>query len=81
MKNKTARREIESLDYYLQNHCEELECGKVWDGHTEEDVTRLLSLGQQPSFINKPCVSEGVCREDKLQVLDKILLGISATTV
>ena len=27
---------------------------------------------QQPSFINKPCISEGVCREDKIQVLDKI---------
>ena len=24
--------------------CQELECGKEWDGHTEEDVTRLLSL-------------------------------------
>lgn len=24
--------------------CRELECGKHWDGHTEEDVTRLLSL-------------------------------------
>jgi hypothetical protein len=23
-------------------------------------------------FINKPCISEGVCREDKMQVLDKI---------
>lgn len=23
-------------------------------------------------FINKPCVSEGVCREDKIQVLNKI---------
>lgn len=23
-------------------------------------------------FINKPCISEGVCREDKIQVLDKI---------
>ncbi len=28
--------------------CQELECGKEWDGHTEEDVTRLLSLEQQP---------------------------------
>jgi len=26
----------------------------------------------QKSFINKPCISEGVCREDKIQVLDKI---------
>lgn len=24
--------------------CVELPCGKPWDGHTEEDVTRLLSL-------------------------------------
>ena len=24
--------------------CKELECGKPWDGHTEKDVTRLLSL-------------------------------------
>ncbi len=24
--------------------CKELECGKEWDGHTEKDVTRLLSL-------------------------------------
>lgn len=31
-------------DYF---DCKELECGKVWDGHTEEDVTRLLSLEQQ----------------------------------
>lgn len=26
--------------------CEVLECGKHWDGHTEDDVTRLLSLTQ-----------------------------------
>lgn len=26
----------------------------------------------QKSFINKPCISEGVCREDKIQVLNKI---------
>lgn len=32
-------------DYF---DCKELECGKVWDGHTEEDVTRLLSLEQKP---------------------------------
>lgn len=31
----------------------------------------IKALVQQP-FINKPCISEGVCREDKIQVLDKI---------
>lgn len=25
--------------------CKELVCAKHWDGHTEKDVTRLLSLG------------------------------------
>lgn len=34
-------------------------------------LRRLPSVTPQP-FINKPCVSEGVCREDKIQVLDKI---------
>ena len=30
--------------YFSLFNCEELECGKHWDGHTEKDVTRLLSL-------------------------------------
>lgn len=34
-------------------------------------VKALPSVTPQP-FINKPCVSEGSCREDKIQVLDKI---------
>jgi hypothetical protein len=31
----------------------------------------IKAIDAQP-FINKPCVSEGVCREDKIQVLNKI---------
>ena len=30
--------------YWDMFKCQELEYGKEWDGHTEEDVTRLLSL-------------------------------------
>lgn len=30
--------------FYSLFDCEELECAKHWDGHTEKDVTRLLSL-------------------------------------
>ena len=30
--------------YWDMFDCQELEVGKEWDGHTEEDVTRLLSL-------------------------------------
>ena len=33
--------------YWDMFDCKELECGKEWDGHTEEDVTRLLSLEEQ----------------------------------
>ena len=31
-------------EYWNMFDCEALECGKQWDGHTEKDVTRLLSL-------------------------------------
>ena len=34
-------------------------------------IQAIPPVTPQP-FINKPCVSEGVCREDKIQVLDKI---------
>ena len=34
--------------YWDMFDCKELQCGKEWDGHTEEDVTRLLSLEQEP---------------------------------
>ena len=39
-----------SYTYHYENkywdmfHCNALEFGKHWDGHTEKDVTRLLSL-------------------------------------
>lgn len=39
-----------------------------------ENVVNSIKNGtpiQQP-FINKPCISEGVCHEDKMQTLDKI---------
>lgn len=34
--------------------CGELERGNPWDGHTEEDVTRLLSSDQEPC---EDCIS------------------------
>ena len=30
--------------YWDMFKCQELECSKEWDGHTEKDVIRLLSL-------------------------------------
>jgi len=43
-------------NYYSLFDCKELERGKHWDGHTEKDVTRLLSLPSvqpEPKWI--PC--------------------------
>lgn len=44
-------------NYYSLFDCEELECGKRWDGHTEKDVTRLLSLpSAEPEIVRcKDC--------------------------
>ena len=33
-----------SKEYWDYFECKELDCGKEWDGHTEDDVIRLLSL-------------------------------------
>lgn len=37
-------------NFYSLFECEELERGKHWDGHTEKDVTRLLSLPTQSTI-------------------------------
>ena len=43
-------------NYFSLFDCEELERGKHWDGHTEKDVTRLLSLSPaQPEQRWIPC--------------------------
>lgn len=34
----------ETDKYWDMFKCKALECGKQWDGHTEDDVTRLLTL-------------------------------------
>jgi hypothetical protein len=44
MKNETARREIESLDYYLQNHT---------DDYSEESHTAMMMGIQALELINK----------------------------
>lgn len=43
-----------SYTYHYENKywnlfkCQELECGKKWDGHTDKDVARLLSITPAP---------------------------------
>lgn len=51
-----------SKEYWDMFKCQELEYGKEWDGHTEEDVTRLLSLEQQPceDAVSRTLVHEAI---------------------
>lgn len=46
---------------------------KVLDGviYEGKPIRELSPVTPEP-FINKPCISEGVCHEDKMQVLDKL---------
>lgn len=39
------------------------------DGEKMREAIKVL---EQEPFINKPCISKGVCHEDKIKVLDKI---------
>lgn len=41
--------------YWNWFECEELPVAKHWDGHTEEDVTRLLSLDVRPVVLCRDC--------------------------
>jgi hypothetical protein len=52
-------------EYWDMFDCQELECGKEWDGHTEEDVTRLLSLQQQ---FCEDCIS----RADAIKIFGEV---------
>jgi hypothetical protein len=53
--------------------CEELPVAKHWDGHTEKDVTRLLSLDVRPVVLCSDCVHfhqfrphDGFCEIDDM---------------
>lgn len=59
-------------NYFSLFECKELEKGRKWDGHTEEDVTRLLSLAHEPC---SDCISRKVAtdRFDLVQSDDKCM--------
>lgn len=59
---------------------EGFENSNIFAKHYVNNVKALPSVTPQP-FINKPCVSEGVCQEDKIQVLDKIRAEIKGWQV
>ena len=65
-------------EYWDMFDCQELECGKEWDGHSEEDVTRLLSLEQQycDDCISREATIDLVADYDLS--MDQVVRGIHA---
>lgn len=61
-------------NFYSLFDCIELEHGKHWDGHTEKDVTRLLSLEKEPKtdFKHKAEIVISQLRADRDRLQDAI---------
>ena len=73
---KTIREWVEILVKQQNTSCES--CREQVLKHLEkEDWADTVNCVMNMPFINKPCVSEGICREDKIQVFDKIRAEIA----
>ena len=57
-------------NYYSLFDCEELERGKHWDGHTEKDVTRLLSLSKAQLF-SEGTTKDAISRQAAIDAVEK----------
>lgn len=77
----------ETDKYWDMFDCVALECGKHWDGHTEDDVTRLLSIGKstdntvavEPMKIKIKYFDKEITKIGKITKGDLIDLRISET--
>lgn len=60
--------------------CEKQEIISDYARKTYEANRLALEVLEQELFINKPCISSGVCKHDKNEVLNKIRTEIKALT-
>ena len=73
---------LHCMKSYSESHSDLCELcpiyGQTGSDHCFEDALEYVikALEQEP-FINKPCVSSGVCEHDKQKVLDKIRAEIT----
>ena len=61
-------------NFYSLFECEELERGKHWDGHTEKDVTRLLSLPSAQPDAPDTNVGDIISRQAAVTEIAKFML-------
>lgn len=70
MTRKEAKEVLGDVRAYLA--CRAILENEILAGHTFTDICNAIKTLEQEPFINKPCISKGVCHEDKNKVLDKI---------
>ena len=59
-------------NYYSMFDCEELERGKHWDGHTEKDVIRLLSL-QKSQLYQQGTTSDLISKKAAIETISRMM--------
>lgn len=70
MTTEEAKEVLGDVRAYLA--CRAILENEILAGHTFTDICNAIKTLEQEPFINKPCISKGVCHEDKIKVLDKI---------
>lgn len=70
MTTEEAKEVLGDVRAYLA--CRAILENEILAGHTFTDICNAIKILEQEPFINKPCISKGVCHEDKNKVLDKI---------
>ena len=76
-----TREEKEQTGKYVLQMARLLEDGCYQQEMLKKAVHIIDEALEQEPFINKPCVSSGVCEHDKNKVLDKIRAEITAIAI
>lgn len=78
MTREEAKEVLGDVRAYLA--CRAILENEILAGHTFTDICNAIKTLEQEPFINKPCISKGVCHEDKVKALDKIRNEVKALT-
>lgn len=65
-----------SVKYCDENCPTQYDAGNM--GEIIENLEEISKILDQEPFINKPCISSGVCEHDKMQMLEKLRAEINS---
>lgn len=79
-RNDKLKHLITCMKCEVSGKCCDENCPTQYDagnmGEIIENLEEISKILEQEPFMNKPCVSAGVCEHDKLQLLDRIKADI-----